>query len=469
MDVRIVGLALSWSASRGATLRRSLFIAIAAAGLLIAGLGAGFHRVVQLEGNELLHESQTSTLAELQKGPDSTRVSARLTANDLEAGEQAFFEICSQDGLPPDRWQDALELVVWRVKAKGLQPVMRVPLDRARLDGASRGSEGACLQLGGIRVADSSRYALDAVWLQGRPSAAVMDARLYVRVIARTPLEWLDRLFVASIALGAFIALSVLFFTPASRSRSGIPRAEPAQSPEAPDTAPGGEEGTTSSQRESGLPTRPRAGLGTALIGVGATAAVWAAVTWLPLWGSSLGLLKGLIVLAAEIGAALFLASRLGSSADRLTVLGLRAPARSRWLWLLASGLCAPALVAAARISLALVPATGEAPIQTFVSWPSGMLSFAVLGVVVPVGEEVFFRGFVYRAALGLGRVAAFAITVVLFVAMHAQQSWGNWGGLVALLVTGTALTGLRVASGSALVPAFCHLLYNLLLSLPSL
>ena len=81
---------------------------------------------------------------------------------------------------------------------------------------------------------------------------------------------------------------------------------------------------------------------------------------------------------------------------------------RARWLWLLASGLCAPILVAAARIALSLVPATGEAPIQTFVSWPSGMLSFALLGVMVPVGEEIFFRGFVYRTALGLGRALAF-------------------------------------------------------------
>jgi membrane protease YdiL (CAAX protease family) len=205
------------------------------------------------------------------------------------------------------------------------------------------------------------------------------------------------------------------------------------------------------------------------LLGLGCTAAVWAAVTWLPLWGSAMGLLKGLAVLLAEIGAALLFAPWVGPGSDRLTGLGLRAPSRFRWLWLAGAAMTAVALVATARTALSLVPATGEAPIQTFVSWPSGMLSFAVLGAVVPVGEEVFFRGFVYRASLGLGRSAAFAITVVLFVAMHARQSWGNWGGLVALLITGAVLTALRAASGSSLVPAFSHLLYNLVLSLRSL
>ena len=452
------------------TLRLSFVTAVVAAVLLLAGLGAGFHRVAELESNELDHQSPTSTLHRFQQGPDSTRVSARLIATDLRAGEQAFFEICSEDRLPPDRWQDALEMVVWKVEETSLQPMLRVPLDRARLDGASRGWEGACLQLGGILVPQRGRYALDAVWLEDRPSASVMEARLHTRVIARTPLQPLDRFFVACIALGALIALSVLFFPSSSRSRGAVPQIEPEQTAHQERFAAAGvNAGAALQQVKPGAPGGSGQRLLAALIGLGATAAVWAAVTWIPLGGSTLTLIKGLIVFAVEIGAALLLASRLESSADRLTLLGLRPPARSRWLWLSVSAMGALVLAAAARVALSMVPATGEAPIQTFVSWPSGMLGFAVLGVLVPVGEEIFFRGFVYRAALGLGRTAAFTITVALFVAMHAQQSWGNWGGLTAVLITGTALTGLRAASGSALVPAFCHLLYNLLLSLPSL
>jgi membrane protease YdiL (CAAX protease family) len=439
-------------------LRWPLPIAALAALLLTAGIGAGFFRVAELESNELLYESPSQTLAELERGPGSTRVSARLAAVNLGEGEQAFFEVCFQDGLPAGRWQDALELLVWKVNADNLRPLLRVPLDRSRLQRARRGAGGACLQLGGFRVPESGRHALDAVWLRERPAPRLMRVGLYARVIARTPLERLDLLYVAAIALGTFIGLSALFFHTLARSGGGRPGTT-APSP------PFGAEG----EGAAGPRARLRARLLAALLGVVCTAAVWAVVTWLPLWGSAMGLLKGLSILATELCAAVFLVSRLGSGNDRLTDLGLRAPGRSPWLWLSASAVTAVALVLTARTALSLVPATGEAPIQTFVSWPSGMLSFAVLGMVVPVGEEVFFRGFVYRAALGLGRWAAFAITVILFVAMHAQQSWGNWGGLVALLVTGTALTGLRAASGSALVPAFSHLLYNLILSFRSL
>jgi membrane protease YdiL (CAAX protease family) len=125
--------------------------------------------------------------------------------------------------------------------------------------------------------------------------------------------------------------------------------------------------------------------------------------------------------------------------------------------------------VASARLSAALLPTTGEAPIQTFISWPSGMLGFALIGVMLPVAEEVFFRGYVYGVALRLGRPAAFAITVLCFAALHAQQSWGNWGGLFAIFLTGCVLTGLRALTGSTLLGALSHLGYNLTLSLMSL
>jgi membrane protease YdiL (CAAX protease family) len=97
------------------------------------------------------------------------------------------------------------------------------------------------------------------------------------------------------------------------------------------------------------------------------------------------------------------------------------------------------------------------------------MLCFAVLGVVVPLGEEIFFRGFLYRALLAYGRFAAFAVTLFAFVGLHLQQVWGNWGGLVALVATGTVLTALRAISGSTLLPAVTHLIYNFVLSWSSL
>jgi membrane protease YdiL (CAAX protease family) len=84
------------------------------------------------------------------------------------------------------------------------------------------------------------------------------------------------------------------------------------------------------------------------------------------------------------------------------------------------------------------------------------------------VGEELFFRGYLYRAALAFGGTSAFALTAVSFIAMHAPQSWGNWGGLLAISVTGLVLTLMRAASGSVLVPLLAHLLYNFVLSFGS-
>jgi membrane protease YdiL (CAAX protease family) len=147
----------------------------------------------------------------------------------------------------------------------------------------------------------------------------------------------------------------------------------------------------------------------------------------------------------------------------------LSAPARYPIIGLALSVLLAGALVLVARSALTFIPSTSEAPIQTFVAWPSGLLCFAVLGVVVPLGEEVFFRGFLYRVLLAYGRFAAFTITLVSFVGLHLQQVWGNWGGLAALVATGTVLTALRAISGSTLLPAVTHLIYNFVLSWSSL
>ena len=111
---------------------------------------------------------------------------------------------------------------------------------------------------------------------------------------------------------------------------------------------------------------------------------------------------------------------------------------------------------------MSVVPATGEAPIEAFISWPSGALAFAVLGMVVPLAEELFFRGFVFGALRPLGVGMASVGTVLLFAAVHAQQAWGNWGALLSVTVTGIILTALRAVTGSAIVPAVAHLLYNL-------
>jgi membrane protease YdiL (CAAX protease family) len=200
-----------------------------------------------------------------------------------------------------------------------------------------------------------------------------------------------------------------------------------------------------------------------ALAPLAALALLFAAIQ-VPTSGATATLCKGIGLVLLQVLVALGLASTSQQRRVALALLPPRGILRSCGLALVSAAL----LVASAKLSLRLVPATGEAPIQSFIAWPSGMLCFAVLGVVLPLGEELFFRGYLYGAALALGRVAAFALALLAFVALHAQQSWGNWGGLAAIAVTGAVLTTLRASTGSTLIPAIAHVLYNFALSVAS-
>jgi membrane protease YdiL (CAAX protease family) len=185
-----------------------------------------------------------------------------------------------------------------------------------------------------------------------------------------------------------------------------------------------------------------------------------------PLTGPTLMMFKGLGMLALQVGLAVSLARGV-PYAFRAQWLGLVRPAHLGSA--LVRGLLAlPAVVGMAWLALRVVPSTGEAPIQTFVSWPSGMLAAALLGVVLPLGEELFFRGFLYGALLGYGRVWSAIANVVVFGSLHTLQDFGSWGGLLGVFAAGLVFLWLRIASGSVLIASLVHVAYNLTLSLAS-
>lgn len=410
---------------------------LAASGLLaLLGAAAVGARVSELERGELEHLSEARSLEALAGASGSTRVSARLTQLSLRTGDVATFEVCARDPLSPERFREAFELVVWRLpeagKAAAPELMLRVPLDDAHLATARRSRERACLVLGGGVIEQAGRYALDAVWPNGQPAPSVTRVPLQARVLVRAPLQALDRLRVLAIAVAALLLVLALAIGP-----------------------------RTASTQDAQTPRAGRA-LGGAALGL----LVLYLASQVETPGSALTLAKGVALALLQIGGALVLARWL-LGPEPLDALAGRPPA-ARIKWSLLSAVCAAGLVLAARVSLALVPATGEAPIQTFVSWPSGLLSFAALGVILPVGEEIFFRGYLYRAALVLGRPPAFLLTTASFVLLHAPQSWGNWGGLLAIAITGVVLTALRAGSGSLLAPLLAHLLYNFVLSFGS-
>jgi len=401
-----------------------------AAALLAIGVAGSMARVAVHERSELEHESEPRTLAALADAAGSTRVSARLSTVELQAGEHALFELCARDRLEPARWLQAFELAVFRLPDMHL--MLRVPLDAAHLATVRRNDAGACLRLGGGLIERTGRYSIDAVWPARAPAAHVRGVELQARVLAIQPLARLDRAFVLAAGIGAVLLLLALL------ARQDDP-----------------------ADGRSLVQTHARG-----LLFAAAAIAALVFATRIPSAGASETLVKGLGLVVLQAGAALVLGGMVWPGARR-DALALARPPRS-WFWFAAALATAALLVLTAHLALRLVPATSEAPIQSFVSWPSGMLCFAALGVVLPLGEELFFRGYLYRAALGLGRAAAFGITCALFVALHAEQSWGNWGGLVSVAAAGLALTGLRALSGSVLIPALAHVLYNFTLSMAS-
>ncbi|MGB0679866.1 MAG: lysostaphin resistance A-like protein, partial [Polyangiales bacterium] len=114
------------------------------------------------------------------------------------------------------------------------------------------------------------------------------------------------------------------------------------------------------------------------------------------------------------------------------------------------------------RRALCLWPPDGSSPIEAFVAWPSGTLAFATLGLLLPLSEELFFRGFVYHAVERLaGAWPAALLSTLAFVLLHLQQVWGNWGALVGIVLLSCACSLLRLVSGHWSVAAVAHLSYN--------
>jgi membrane protease YdiL (CAAX protease family) len=87
------------------------------------------------------------------------------------------------------------------------------------------------------------------------------------------------------------------------------------------------------------------------------------------------------------------------------------------------------------------------------------LLWFAVV-VVTPLGEEMLFRGFLFRGWLLAQRDVwpVIVITALLWAIMHLQYDWYVIGQV---FVSGLLLSGLRWASGSTILTIMLHGLIN--------
>lgn len=424
---------------------KAIAIAIGlASGALALASGIALERVASLEARELETASPWATLRERASGS-----SARLLEATLLRGDEVTFELCSRDAMDAAQWSGAARLGVVRVDVA--EEMFALPIDARMLERAARTEDASCVTFARVDALaiDSEEIpaAVEVTW-DAAPEA-ILDVPLRARILARHGLGHRD----LGIVLAALIAAISLVFALASR-QPRITR----------------DAGRDADRSRGAL----RAVLGLGLV-LGAGMALGAFAPGGPTWG----LVGGLALAGVEVAAAFALVRAHGWGA-RTAALGLERPRRGATA--VAAFALAPfagiALFSIARIALRLVPSTGEAPVEVFVSWPSGMLSFAALAVIAPIAEEVFFRGLVYGALRGEGGVGAdraLRITIaiggswLLFAFAHLPQSWGNWGGMTSVLIAGLGFTILRATTRSTLVPCVAHLVYNGLLATSAL
>lgn len=128
------------------------------------------------------------------------------------------------------------------------------------------------------------------------------------------------------------------------------------------------------------------------------------------------------------------------------------------------------AVIAVLAVNLAfdaLLYVTGRDVVPSFQSeayqsakdfgWLAG-LTLAIV-VVAPIGEELAFRGFLYRGLARPGReIAAIGVIAFVWALLHIQY---DWLGMIQIFAVGLMLGWFRWASGSTALTILMHCLIN--------
>lgn len=92
----------------------------------------------------------------------------------------------------------------------------------------------------------------------------------------------------------------------------------------------------------------------------------------------------------------------------------------------------------------------------------AGALLWFLIAIVIfaPVGEEIAFRGFLYRGLVRPGReLPAIVLIALIWALMHIQY---DWVGILQVFAIGLLLGWIRWATGSTTLTIAMHMLINL-------
>ena len=146
------------------------------------------------------------------------------------------------------------------------------------------------------------------------------------------------------------------------------------------------------------------------------------------------------------------------------SVLPLRRLSGAQALWLAASGallVCPATLLSDVMAALIMrFAAAFGAQVSTAASGSGAVSLFLpmllVSGVIAPVCEEAFFRGYLQRAFSRYGASRAAVMTALLFAAAH-----GLHAGFAIYALLGLALSACVMRTGSVLASVIVHMAYN--------
>jgi membrane protease YdiL (CAAX protease family) len=161
-----------------------------------------------------------------------------------------------------------------------------------------------------------------------------------------------------------------------------------------------------------------------------------------------------------QVGLLALFATRTGASAA--DYLGLKWPSRGEFLFGLAATVT---LIVVANLVSWLLGHNLVTPFQTDIyttASAAGWLLWLLIAVIIltPIGEEILFRGFLFRGWLrnpGDAR-AVIVATALLWAIIHVQY---DWFVIAQIFAFGLLLGWLRWASGSVILTILLHALIN--------